>query len=173
MEVTVKWFNPDKGFGFVAPLHGTEDIFLHFSALQKIGKDQVNEGDTLICEVGPGKKGRQVVRVAEIRPGTGIPSSSDREDDRDQSGHPLRRRTRRAPNPLSDKVEELVGSVKWFNPHKGFGFASPEEGGADVFIHASLLHPTGLKTLETGQRIRMQVSDSPRGREAVELELVD
>lgn len=171
MEVTVKWFNLEKGFGFVACSQGNEDIFLHFSALQQTGKNQVNEGDILLCEVGPGKKGRQVVRVIDIKPGEG--GSAPMSEDQESSGHPLRRRSRKPHTGPSDKIESLTGIIKWFNPHKGFGFAAPEEGGSDVFIHASLLHPTGLRTLETGQKIRMQVTDSSRGREAVELELAD
>lgn len=176
MEVIVKWFNPEKGFGFVSPSDPQEgeDIFLHLSALRTMGRDQVQEGDILVCQIGPGKKGRQVVQVLEIRPGE--PSSGNSKASSNQSfsnSSFSRRQPRRAPSPSREGTETLTGIVKWFNPHKGFGFVSPEEGGADVFVHASLLHSTGVRTLEPDQKIRMQVTDSARGREAIEIELVD
>ncbi len=57
-----------------------------------------------------------------------------------------------------------VGTVKWFNPTKGFGFIQPDSGGKDVFVHISAVQRAGLETLEEGQRIEFQVVPGRDGR---------
>ncbi len=58
-----------------------------------------------------------------------------------------------------------IGTVKWFNPTKGFGFIHPESGAADVFVHASAVEKAGLDTLREGQRVSYDVIEE-RGRKA-------
>ena len=57
-----------------------------------------------------------------------------------------------------------VGTVKWFNPQKGFGFVQPEGGGADVFIHISAVEQAGLTTLNDGQKVSFDVGQDRRGK---------
>jgi CspA family cold shock protein len=61
---TVKWFNAEKGFGFIAPESG-EDVFVHFSAIQSAGYRSLDEGQVVEFEVTPGPKGAQ---AANVRP---------------------------------------------------------------------------------------------------------
>ncbi len=62
-----------------------------------------------------------------------------------------------------------VGTVKWFNPTKGFGFIQPENGGPDVFVHISAVERAGLGTLQEGQRISYQEQRDPkRGKTSAE-----
>lgn len=70
----IKWFNPEKGFGFVTPADGSSDIFLHISALKDAGLQDAPEGSTITCEVGQGRKGVQVVRVVTLDTSTAVPS---------------------------------------------------------------------------------------------------
>jgi len=58
-----------------------------------------------------------------------------------------------------------VGTVKWFNPQKGFGFILPEGGGKDVFVHISAVERAGLLTLNEGQRLEYELV-SDRGKTA-------
>lgn len=58
-----------------------------------------------------------------------------------------------------------TGTVKWFNPTKGFGFIVPESGGNDVFVHISAVEEAGLKTLNEGQRVEFELRDN-RGKQA-------
>ncbi len=58
-----------------------------------------------------------------------------------------------------------VGTVKWFNPTKGFGFIAPENGDGDVFVHISAVQGAGMDTLAEGQRVEFEVV-TERGRQA-------
>lgn len=57
------------------------------------------------------------------------------------------------------------GTVKWFNPTKGFGFIQPDEGGKDVFVHISAVERAGLRSLNEGQKVTYEVQKE-RGKEA-------
>ena len=58
-----------------------------------------------------------------------------------------------------------TGTVKWFNPTKGYGFITPEEGGKDVFVHISAVQKAGIAQLTEGQRISFDLEEN-RGRQA-------
>ncbi len=66
LKAAVKWYNPEKGFGFVELADGTGDVFLHANALQASGFQQVSPGATLEVRVGQGQKGRQVEQVISV-----------------------------------------------------------------------------------------------------------
>jgi cold shock protein len=62
---TVKWFNADKGYGFITPAEGGEDLFVHFSAIQSEGYKSLEDGQQVSFEVGQGQKGPQ---ATDVRP---------------------------------------------------------------------------------------------------------
>lgn len=68
----------------------------------------------------------------------------------------------------------MLGTVKWFNPAKGFGFISPDDGSADLFVHhtAILDMPPGRRNLEQGQRVSFDSETSEKGRKAVNVRAV-
>ncbi|MGB8601678.1 MAG: cold-shock protein [Rhizomicrobium sp.] len=63
----------------------------------------------------------------------------------------------------------VVGTVKFFNTSKGFGFIAPESGGKDVFVHASAVQMAGMGTLSEGQRVSFDVQADVKGPQAVNL----
>ncbi|GAA2017765.1 cold-shock protein [Pseudokineococcus marinus] len=58
------------------------------------------------------------------------------------------------------------GTVKWFNPEKGFGFISPSDGSADVFVHHSEIDMQGYRTLDEGQQVEFEVGQGQKGPQA-------
>ena len=61
----------------------------------------------------------------------------------------------------------MIGKVKWFNETKGFGFIEPEGGGKDLFVHYSAIQDKGFKTLREGQEVSFEVTDGPKGPQAI------
>ena len=150
VTATVKWFNASKGFGFVAPADGTPDAFLHISALERAGLSQIGEGATIVCDLGQGNRGPQVVWVHEVDSSTASPTASA------------------APKPKIERgpTQVVEGVVKFFSAEKGFGFVAVDEGGKDVFVHVKALERSGLKALETGQRVRVTTTLGQKGPQA-------
>ena len=64
-----------------------------------------------------------------------------------------------------------IGTVKFFNSAKGFGFIAPEGGGKDVFVHASAMEAAGIRTLSEGQKVSFDIQPDSRGSKAGNLQL--
>jgi CspA family cold shock protein len=163
VDATVKWFNAEKGFGFTELADGSGDAFLHIGQLQAVGRDNVAPGAKLRIQVGQGAKGAQVTKVIEIDESTAVAAPP-------RAGSMGPRGPRRGPDPST--AVAMSGTVKWFNRDKGFGFIAGEDGGKDVFVHISILQAAGLAELPEGQPVTMRVVETPKGREAISVELV-
>jgi CspA family cold shock protein len=155
VDATVKWFNPSKGFGFVAMADGTQDAFLPMAILRRAGYDDVPEGCSITCEIGAGAKGPLVTNVLSIDTSTAI-APRPNEFDRRSAG----------------ASQTLEGEVKWFGLEKGYGFISPDGGSKDIFVHISALRRSQLNTLEPGQRVRVDVVEGKKGLEADRIALI-
>src|SRR5665213_411285 len=73
---------------------------------------------------------------------------------------------------LRDRNIMAIGTVKFFNVSKGFGFISPEEGGADIFVHVSAFQSAEIQTLVEGQRVNYSTESDTKGLKATKLELI-
>lgn len=172
IEATVKWFNGEKGFGFVELADGSGDVFLHANSLSQAGHDSVSPGATLVVRIGQGPKGRQVAEVISVDESTAQP-----ERPRQVGGFGGGPRQGggfgggRAPRPAPDlsNAEDVRGTVKWYNSTKGFGFITPETGGKDIFVHASALERSGVQNLSEGQSANVKVVQGQKGPEAAEI----
>jgi CspA family cold shock protein len=78
--------------------------------------------------------------------------------------HPRRSRGAQAAG-----VNMTIGTVKFFNADKGFGFIAPEGGGKDVFVHASAIEAAGMRSLAEGQRVSFDTQPDAKGSKAVNL----
>ena len=166
VKATVKWYNSEKGFGFVEMADGSGDVFLHANSLQHAGYQTVTPGSILQIRVGQGQKGRQVDQVVSVTEGTGEAPGGSRGGYGGGGGFD---RPRSGPRPARQQPSgpsiEMTGVVKWYNSTKGFGFISPQDGGKDVFVHATALEHAGLPPLQEGQSVRMNVVQGAKGPE--------
>lgn len=150
---TVSWYDGEKGFGFVTPDSGAEDLFVHVRALPG-GVSELSEGDRVTYDVGTSEKGLQARNIRLVR---GAPAASGR----GRSG---------PPSEYGDSVRGGEGVVARYDTERGFGFITPDAGGADLFVHVSVVR--GADGLQEGDRVRYKVRQSDRGPQADSVELV-
>ena len=153
VQATVKWYNPDKGFGFVG-LPGGGDAFLHVSVVERSGNSTVPAGATLEVRIGAGQKGQQVTEILNVDTSTAAQEP------------PRRARPERSYAPPDQATVEEMGTVKFYAADKGFGFIVRDLGGKDIFVHASALNRAGISELAEGQRVAVDMIEGGKGPEA-------
>lgn len=159
IRAVVKWYNPDKGFGFAQLGDGSGDAFLHVSVVERGGHVSVPPGATLEVRAGPGPKGQQVTEILSV--------------DTSTASQEQPRRPRPERHPSADRATvEHTGTVKWYNAVKGFGFIASDLGGKDIFVHATALERSGVMGLTENQRVAVDVAEGQKGSEAVGLRLI-
>jgi CspA family cold shock protein len=179
---TVKFFNEAKGFGFISPVDGGGDIFVHISAVERSGLDGLNEGDEVTYEVEQDRRSGKFAAIDLRVTAAGPPSDRARRPafggrgggfDRGGGGG-RDQAPRRSGSDGHDRTPAGSGSgvVKWFNPTKGFGFIQPEEGGPDVFVHVSAVEKAGMRSLNEGQRVSYELQNERGKTAAVNLKAV-
>jgi cold shock protein len=155
----VKWFNPNKRYGFVELLDGSGDAFMHATVLRRIGVEDLQPGETLELRLTPGQRGPQVTEIISVDRSTAVPPSG--------------RASLRSPDDRSvaEASVDETGTVKWYSSVKGFGFIVRDRGGKDIFVHASVLQRAGLINLSEGQRVVVGVIEGRKGPEAASIQL--
>ena len=78
----------------------------------------------------------------------------------------------RVPNPAFQGEDVAVGTVKWFNADKGFGFIAQDGGGDDVFVHFSAIQSDGYRSLEENQRVEFEITRGQKGPQAENVRVV-
>jgi CspA family cold shock protein len=159
---TVTWYDDVKGFGFIAPDAGGEDVFVHVKALGG-GLTELSEGARVTYDVVAGDKGPNARNVRLVR-GAGGARGGDRGRSATDRGRPGRTSGSGAP------VRGGVGTVTRYDEDRGFGFIKPDAGGDDLFVHVSVVR--GDEVLEEGDRVRYKVRQSDRGPQADGVEIV-
>jgi cold shock protein len=152
----VKWFNPDKRYGFVELADGSGDAFLHASALERLGIEAVQPGETLELRVAQGQRGLQVTEVL------GVDSSTRISFEAPLPGVVL--------TAAAAGIQE-TGTVKWYSTAKRFGFIVRDDGGKDIFVHTSVLQRAGIESLSPGQRVTVDIVEGRKGPEASSIRL--
>jgi CspA family cold shock protein len=151
---TVAWYDEGKGFGFITPDDGGEDVFVHVRALVE-GLTWLTEGDRVVYEVVRGDKGPQAKDLQLVRGAAGA----------DAPAAPVRAGAR-----ADAAARPGEGVVARYDAERGFGFITPDAGGADLFVHVSVV--SGAEPLQAGERVRYALRQSDRGPQADRVERV-
>ena len=132
------------------------------SSLPPANLQAPGEGAIIKCEIGPGKKGPQVIRVLEVNGGAARPSGggASRPAPREDFGRDLTGAT------------EVACTVRWYCTMRGYGFLIPDDGKDDVFVNAKVLHRADLLALDKDQRVVSAFVTTAKGREARAIRLL-
>ncbi len=178
----VKFFNGQKGFGFVVRDDGGEDVFVHISAVEQAGLTGLADGQPL--EFTLTERNGRVSATDLVIDGEPMPVT-DRAPPRDGGGG-FAPRGNDGPRgggyggasrefggnggggggAPSNPGERVDGTVKFFNGTKGFGFIQREDGGPDAFVHISAVERAGMAGLNEGQRVSFELELDRRGKQA-------
>ena len=172
----VKFFNGQKGFGFIQVDGRPDDVFVHISAVEQAGLSGLAEGQPLefqLVERGGKVSAADLVidgepmAVAEREPRPDRPAfdrdRAPRGDDRGGFRGGDRDSAPRGPQRESTG-ERANGTVKFFNDMKGFGFVQRDDGGEDVFVHISALERSGMGQVTQGDRLAFDIEIDRRGK---------
>jgi CspA family cold shock protein len=157
VEITgvIKWFDVAKGFGFIVPDNGMQDVLLHVTCLRRDGYQTVLEGTRVVALIQKRDRGYQAFRILSMDQTTAVhPSQMP----------PVKTHVQVTP---SSGLERVL--VKWFNRTKGFGFLTRGEGTEDIFIHMETLRRFGLTELRPGQVVLVRFGDGEKGLMAAEI----
>ncbi|MES2338841.1 MAG: cold-shock protein [Pseudomonadota bacterium] len=169
----VKFFNAQKGFGFVVRDDGGEDVFVHISAVEQAGLTSLAEGQPMgftLVDRGGRISATDLKIDGEPMPVTDRGPPRDRDaaprgggfgGDRGgfgggAGGAPQRQLT----------GEKASGTVKFFNAMKGFGFIQRDDGQPDAFVHISAVERAGMPTLNEGDKLDFEIEVDRRGKHA-------
>ncbi|MEO5707605.1 MAG: cold-shock protein [Alteraurantiacibacter sp.] len=141
----VKFFNTQKGFGFIQRDEGGEDVFVHISQVERAGLVSLAEGQELqfnLVDRGGKVSAADLQVVGDVIAVEEAPKSPQRE--------------------LTG--EKAVGTVKFFNAMKGFGFITRDDGKEDAFVHISAVERSGLPGINEGDRFEFDLEVDRRGK---------
>ena len=145
VKATLKWFNVEKGHGFVVLDHDKSDVFLHLTILKRAGIESLGDGARLLCKLKKGAYGPYVAEIVSVlKPGI---------------------------RPVCIKKDRVAGTVRWYDTRKEYGFITADDGGKDIFVTRKYLTNLGLEGLVEGTRVIATVRATHNGRQAVDLEI--
>ena len=139
----VKFFNTQKGFGFIQRDEGGEDVFVHISQVERAGLEGLAEGQELQFNlVDRGGK----ISAADLQVVGDVIAVEQKAPQRSLTG------------------EKATGTVKFFNSMKGFGFITRDDGKEDAFVHISAVERSGLPGINEGDRFEFDLEVDRRGK---------
>ncbi len=167
----VKFFNGQKGFGFIVRDDGGEDVFVHISAVEQAGLSGLAEGQPLgftLVDRGGRVSATDLKIDGEPMPVTDRAPPRDGGFGGNDRGAPRGGAAGAGAGAAQRQLtgEKATGTVKFFNAMKGFGFIQRDDGQPDAFVHISAVERAGMPTLNEGDRLSFEIEVDRRGKYA-------
>lgn len=155
----IKWFDVSKGFGFIVPDDGSQDVLLHVTCLRRDGYQTAYEGARVVCEIAERTRGYQAFRIISMDESTAL--------------HPSQMELSASYTPVEPTSGFVEATVKWFNRIKGYGFLVLPETQEDLFIHMETLRRYGIAELRPGQVMIVRYGNGAKGLMVAEIRPAD
>ncbi|MGG7568307.1 cold-shock protein [Rhodovulum sp. DZ06] len=156
MSGRVKWYDADKGYGFVTTADGGPDVMIHAQCVRAAGLAKLDEGSSVSMVAIRTERGFQATELVSI--------DQAEEESQERSDRPTEIAAKNEP-----EGDFLPARVKWFNKQKGFGFVNVFRRPDDIFVHMETLRRFGIADLQPGEAICVRLVKGPRGAMAGEI----
>lgn len=157
----IKWFDRKRGFGFIIPNDGDQDILIHSSVIETLGRRDLPEGCGINYISAQGNKGLHVAEIISIDIGDALCDGWNNNLDNDK-----------LLPPFEDSEEFVIANLKWFSRVKGYGFLISEDCDNDIFVHMETMRDAGINITQENFTLQVQYDDNGKGPLATAVRLL-
>ena len=136
----VKWFNKNRGYGFVTLNSTGQDVFLSLTVLEQFGFSTLKTGQSVVFKTIPTSRGPKITEISHINDYVEVAGSE-----------------------LPQTPEPKLAKVVFYNPSKGFGFVKPDDGSPDIFLPRQILNAIGLSDINEGETLLVESAMEIKG----------
>lgn len=148
VEGALRWFDHNKGYGFIMPLDGSPDVLLHNDVLKGFSHIKLKPGTKISCEIIKSSRGLLATKILDIL------------DDMSRNVKQISHKLEVDQRPVA---RLRLAIVKWYDEQKGYGFAVTHLDKGDVMLSRQILRKCGIRSVVPGDKINVSVSETDRG----------
>lgn len=162
IEGALRWFDHVRGYGFIIPNGGGDDVLLHNEVLREFGQNtRLKPGAVLSCEIMKSPNGLMATKILKVLNNAGFAAENLVQSSEDfEINLPV------------DESQLKVAIVKWYDERKGYGFSITHNDDSDIMLSRQILRRCGIRSLYPGDKIRVLLDNTPRGLIASYIEYI-
>jgi|GEM_PF-389898 len=167
IEGSLRWFDHVRGYGFIIPEDGGDDVLLHNEILRDYGKaTRLQPGAVVSCEIMKSPKGLMATKILKV-----LEAANEMSQEMVDGGHNHYHDNHLMVRPDDESLLK-VAIVKWYDERKGYGFSITHEDDNDIMLSRQILRKCGIRALYPGDKIKIVTDKTERGLIANYIEYV-